>query len=321
MRASVLPDGKKIAELRLLKMWSQAEAAEEVGLKYPANISRIERGMRVRAETLKEVLQALLAVERPVVEEVFRDYVIPDIQGGEDPGQWLWLAIERDRQGNHGRAIEIGEHLLGQVRPRALRTEVRVRLATFYDHASRWECALGVLDLIVGPGSTRPPRDDLWVLYQRAVVQRRYAEDLIGRCGHRLPAAARRLLSSAEKDLREVRRHGERDHQVSADHQLGVLDLVGGRPREALKKFQSCLKRRQEDDGARPQQPEAAFRRAYEHRRIAQCHAMLGQKREAARHFNAAVDLAVSSEHQRLLLELRRDGMAFGLKWPERGGH
>jgi tetratricopeptide (TPR) repeat protein len=219
-----------------------------------------------------------------------------------------------DQSGNFAKARGIGLHLLNRSKNglnHTERGEVIVRLAMVYDHDRNWKEALRLLENIDESLGTNH-ESYLWARYQRGLIQRVFAEDLLARRrGHESGEFITTLLEGAREDLDYVADTEVRGLDVAAHHQLAVLLMIDDEFEQALAMLDGCLKQREEAPAESEER--ALFRQAYEHRRIGQCHAFLGSMEEARDSFELAATLAKQSEHQRLLLELTRDLEAWDL--------
>jgi hypothetical protein len=185
--------------------------------------------------------------------------------------------------------------------------------------------ALEVLDRCLAAAHETPATGGfMWAQYQRGVISRTSAEDLLAHSGWQLTEPIARLLQQAEDDLKQVRRRGGVEWKISADHHLGVIEMLRGNHERALGTFQDCLRHREQNKATCSEAHCAPHRQAFEHRRIAQCHARIAadatkaqRQKElacAAHHFTQARQLASAANHARLLYELDRDVQAWGIE-------
>lgn len=308
-RAYGSPPGE-LTQARLAELaFGDAELARQIG--------RIESGKdRVRLHTLACVLQVVLRLEteQEALDAVW-DYIELDEVGGDRPEDWLAYAVRLDQNGDTGAAIQLSRTILRFVEPpHPEGVQTAIRLATFYDHAQQWEQALAVLDKLLNDEDLLDETPDAtsWVRYQRGLIRRRLAEDLMARAHGRIGTATAALLRSARIELEDVRSTGPKHVQVAAEHQIAVLDLIAGDFARAIVGFQSCLLQRLDSKRVPGISTPGDFRSAYEHRRIGQCLALLGREQDECRAaFEEARTLAAGQE--RLLGEIRRDALALDL--------
>jgi transcriptional regulator with XRE-family HTH domain len=321
-RQTVLPFGERIRQRRERLGLTQAALARKAGVS-TRTISRAENGQHIDLEFLHFIAEALGVT--------FRDVACPEGSDRDDPQTWLVEMIESDRTGDFANAARIGEALVERLLPtdHPLFVEACVRLAIVYDHQRRWEAGLHVLDkCLLGADEQDNRRDIAWARFQRGVLRRVFAENLLLHSGRRFTTPIKTLLASAARDLQEAGRASDPGMQVAAGHQMGVLHLLEGRYERALETFEECLRHR--SNGKADELPEMCvpYRRAYEHRRIAQCHARMAEQLKEARsrnrarakareHFALALRLATESQHKRLQDDLRRDLAAFGFELNE----
>jgi len=311
-KRSVMPNKPKIQALRQERGWTQEFLAKKVGCN-TRNIQRIEQdGCRVAVSTLTEVAQAL--------DVEVRELVVPDFLGGDDPQLWLKRAIRYDMNANYGLAIEIAEAILHYVSPEeTVFQSTCVRLASFHEHCRNWEVALNLLEehllnvrqLLTHHVEGQSP----WALYQRGLIRRCLAEDLLQRTGGQRTAAINRLLTGARTDLERIIASPDA-HKSAPLHQLGVLLMLDKDYPTAIETFQRSLRLRQSRDGENPLDHEALFRHGYTYRRLGQCYAHMGRSTDASECLLRAKEIAETTQHKRLAREVERDLTAWELSSP-----
>ncbi len=220
-----------------------------------------------------------------------------------DVGRFMGLAKEFDAAMNYERAINIGKRAMAvcQELPNSSTTfDTASALATFYDHAGRYEDGLNLLNRVLAIGEIPLNRNSYeWAIYQRAILLRRCAEELM----HRNPAyhrAAEDLRCSFE-DFERILNSENEQIVAAANHQLGVIKLINGKIDEAIVTFQLALEQRVANLG-----------RCYDHRRIGQCFSRLGNTDDALHHFTKATTL-LPVGNDRLRLEIERDCKAYAI--------
>lgn len=265
-------------------------------------VLRLLQGHRIHRDTAHLFAQVLAV---PV-----RRLVLPDLQGGDSIHELLSLMEEHDRHGEFERACELGEQWR-EFFPETSsdRGAVCVMLATVYDHAQQWDRAIERLNEWLDQPHSIIDETILRGRYQRAVVRRTRLEDILNRTMRKLPAARlRALIQPIKEDLLYVQSRSGTGMQISVSHQLAVLQLLSGHFRKALQSFTECLRRRQQEQQAAPEERDG-HRLAYEYRRIAQCQAFLGLSATEA--LNEATRIAEETQHLRLLQEIERDRHAW----------
>ena len=315
---SVLLDGKLIRERLSQLCLSQVDLARKViaatagkpAMVVPREdaesarrmIQRAINGQRIHHDTANHIAQCL--------DVPFRHLRIVETQRGDFVADLVHQIEECDRHGEFERAAQVGEKWLNdnsEAHPD--RATVCTALAAVYDHSQQWNAGIELLSTWLDRPILKPDITVLRGHYQRAVIRRSRLEDVL----HRTLGKLSRERIQAEiqlvrEDLSYVRDHSEVSMQVSVDHQLAVLELLLGHHSVALQIFEDCLKRRKKEQRSRPDQ-QSLHRIAYEHRRIAQCQAMLGEDPTNA--LNAAQKIAEATEHRRLLHEIHRDRHAW----------
>lgn len=305
----VMPNKIKIRRLRQERGWDQEEMAEKLGYD-KRTIERAEqKGKRISLYTISDIAETL-GVE-------IHDLIVPDIDGGDDPKEWLDRAIRADLASNYGYAIEVAKAIIEDVDVKtAIFGEACVRLAPFYDHRGDWETAIEVLQKNMLSDRVCP-NDSVkgqlrWALYQRGILHRRYAEELLIHTGGKKTQQIKNLLAEAQSDFENVLRSGQKGQKAAPLHQLGVLLMINQRYEAAMRKFNESLKLR-EANARDPTDPEVIYRLAYTHRRIGQCLAHQRQFKKAKQEFHTAMEMATQSKHRRLELEIQRELDAWSL--------
>ncbi|MBM4025289.1 MAG: NUDIX domain-containing protein [Planctomycetes bacterium] len=167
------------------------------------------------------------------------------------------------------------------------------RLTEVLEHQDRPQEGLAIADRFNARPDLRERCGSVyywWVQYQRAICLRRL---------HRYDEAVALLEEVGA---------AEAGHQVSALHQRGVIDLEVNRLAEAQTKFELGLKRRPGHKWN--------HRRAFEHRRIGQIHALSGRATAAREALEQALTISVNCGNQRYATQVRRDFVTF-LELPE----
>lgn len=218
-----------------------------------------------------------------------------------EPRLRIFLADVHDKENRFADGVEIMKDLLQRLTPiEALRLGIHVDYARFLEHLEEYDRSLGVLDEFVDqidqldPAARKPYDDAYW-----------WAKYLIGIIRARL-----NRFAASVAVLEEVRDNAPRlMHQISAVHQLGVVDLELGEFHEARAKFKKCIYKRGDDKWN--------YRRAYAHRRLGQIFALENHIEDARIAFHNSSEISKRCGHQRYVDETNWDVTAF-IDEPER---
>lgn len=314
----VLCDADHVRELLRQRHLSQAELARIVlAVTIPKPLKEVTRE---EAESTRRTILRLFQghrIYRGTAELIakalgieFRHLVVHDLHRGDSVEELISLIEDHDRHGEFERACQLGEQwreYFPIANPN--RRAICVTLATVYDHAQQWSLAIERLDEWLNLPHRVLDETILRGHYQRAVIRRTQLEDVLHRTMGKLPKnQLRTAIKPIIDDLKFVRDRSEASMQVSVDHSFAVLMLLEGHFKKALLQFEQCLQYRMHEQNETPDE-RSRHRIVYEHRRIAQCQAMLGM--DPTEVLDEAEKIADETQHMRLLNEIERDRHAW----------